>query len=137
MGRFTFAVIIVPALVVAGARLSVPWADRDAAEAARIQPDYGGPPPASVPDAATVGYRTTTGVAVGANLVTFGLNVAHTGVSRPLTGALGIVTGIVGVAAGAPNLDESGSRRTLGVVNAGVRAASALVAVDRRAHGPV
>ena len=117
----------------------VAWLDENgltAAEAARIQPDYGGPPPASVPDAATVGYRTTTGVAVGANLVTFGLNVAHTGVSRPLTGALGIVTGIVGVAAGAPNLDESGSRRTLGFVNAGVGAASALFGVYRLAHAP-
>jgi len=106
-----------------------------AAEAARIQPEYGGPPTV-VPDAASVGYETTTGVAVGANVVTFALNAAHVGVPRRLGGVLGIVTGVAGLAAGAPNLDESGSRRTLGFVNAGVGTATALFGVYRLAHGP-
>lgn len=106
-----------------------------AAEAARIQPAYDGPPTV-VSDAASVGYRTTTGVAVGANVVSFALNAARGGVPRRLGGMLGIATGLAGLAAGAPNLDESGSRRTLGFVNAGVGTATALFGVYRLAVGP-
>jgi hypothetical protein len=106
-------------------------------EAARIQPQYGGPPP-TTPDAsaASVGYKTTTGVAIGAGAVSLALNAARTGLSPILTGALGIAGGAVGLAAGAPNLDESGSRRTLGFVNVGVGTASLAFAVYRLARRP-
>jgi len=107
-----------------------------AAEAARIQPEYYGPPLATTPDAASVGYKTTTGVAVAANVLTSALNVAHTSVAPTLTGLLSIASGIAAVGAGAPNLDESGSRRTLGFVNTGVGAASALFGAYRLAHRP-
>ena len=90
-----------------------------------------------MPDgSASTGYKTTTGFAVGANAVSFALNAVPPGESRSLTGALAIATGVLGVAAGAPNLDESGSRRTLGFVNAGVGAASALLGVYRLARRP-
>jgi hypothetical protein len=108
-----------------------------AGEAARIQPQYGGPPP-TTPDAsaASVGYKTTTGVAIGAGAVTLALNAARTGMSPLLTGVLGIAGGAVGLAAGGPNLDKSGSRRTLGFVNAGVGTASVVFGVYRLARRP-
>ncbi len=108
-----------------------------AGEAARIQPAYGGPPPiTSDASTASVGYKTTTGVAIGAGAVTLALNAAHTGISPILTGVLGIAGGAVGLAAGGPNLNESGSRRTLGFVNVGVGTASAVFGVYRLARGP-
>jgi len=109
-----------------------------AGEAALIQPAYDGPPPAPVADAsaASVGYKTTTGVAVGASVVTLALNAARTGVSPSLSGVLGIASGAAGLAAGEPNLNKSGSRRTLGFLNAGVGAASILLGVYRLAQGP-
>jgi hypothetical protein len=109
-----------------------------AGEAALIQPSYGGPPPAPPTDAtaASVGYKTTTGVAVGASVVSLALNAARTGVSPTLSGVLGIASGAVGLAAGEPNLDKSGSRRTLGFLNTGVGAASVLLGVYRLARGP-
>jgi hypothetical protein len=108
-----------------------------AGEAARIQPEYGGPPPTS-PDASTAstGYKTTTGVAVGTGAVSLALNATHTGLSPRVSGVLGIAAGAVALAAGAPNLDESGSRRTLGYLNTGVGTASALLGVYRLARGP-
>jgi hypothetical protein len=109
-----------------------------AAEAARIQPSYGGSPPPGTPDAsaASVGYKTTSGVAIGAGAVTLALNTARTGMSPTITGVLGIASGVAGIAAGGPNLDKSGSRRTLGFVNAGVGTASVLLGVYRLARGP-
>ena len=106
-------------------------------EAARVQPFYGGPPP-TTPDAsaASVGYKTTTGMVIGAGAVTLALNAARTGISPIFTGVLGIAGGAVGLAAGGPNLDKSGSRRTLGFVNAGVGTASVVFGVYRLARRP-
>lgn len=106
-----------------------------AGEAALIQPSYDGPP-AAAPSDASAGYKTTTGVAVGASAITMALNAARTGVSPNLTGVLGIASGAVGLAAGAPNLDKSGSRRTLGLLNTGVGTASVLLGVYRLTRGP-
>ena len=106
-------------------------------EAARIQPSYDGgwttTPDAS---AASVGYKTTTGVAIGTGAVTLALNAARTGISPIVTGVLGVAGGAVGLAAGGPNLDKSGSRRTLGFVNVGVGAASVAYGVYRLASRP-
>ncbi|HKW42111.1 MAG TPA: hypothetical protein VJN39_12750 [Gemmatimonadales bacterium] len=108
-----------------------------AAEAARIQPAYDGPPPTTADvSAASVGYKTTSGVAIGTGAVTLALNAARTGISPTLTGMLGIAGGAVGLAAGGPNLDKSGSRRTLGFVNTGVGAASVAFGVYRLASRP-
>ncbi|HVH66492.1 MAG TPA: hypothetical protein VM716_01345 [Gemmatimonadales bacterium] len=104
-------------------------------EAARIQPSYDGGWGPTTPDAsaASIGYKTTTGVAIGAGAITTALNLAHTGISPTLTGVLGIAGGVAGLAAGGPNLDRSGSRRTLGFVNAGVGAVSVAFGVYRLA----
>jgi hypothetical protein len=109
-----------------------------AGEAALIQPSYDGPPFTPAPDAsaASVGYKTTTGVAVGASGVTLVLNAVHTGVSPTLTGVLGIASGAMGLAAGEPNLNKSGSRQTLGLVNTGVGTASVLLGVYRLTRRP-
>ena len=108
-----------------------------AGEAARIQPAYDGPPPTTPdPSTASVGYKTTTGVAIGAGAVTLALNAARTGISPIVTGVLGIAGGAVGLAAGGPNLDESGSRRTLGFVNVGVGTASVVFGLYRLARRP-
>ena len=106
------------------------------AEAAWIQPSYDGcelgycPTPVPV----SSGYKNATAVAIGADVVTVALSVAPLALSRPLTGGLGLATGVIGIAIGAPNFDASGSRRTLGFVNAGVGTASAALGVYRLAH---
>jgi len=107
-----------------------------AGEAALIQPSYDGPPPVPPADAASVGYKTTTVVAVGAGAVTLALNAARTGVSPKLSGVLGVAGGALGLAAGQPNLNKSGSRRTLGWLNAGVGTASVLLGVYRFTRAP-
>jgi hypothetical protein len=109
-----------------------------AGEAALIQSSYGGSPPTPPADAsaASVGYKTTTGVAVGASAVTLALNLARTGVSPSVSGVLGIASGAMGLAAGEPNLNRSGSRRTLGWLNTGVGTASVLLGVYRLTRGP-
>ena len=109
-----------------------------AGEAALIQPSYGGPPPTPPTDAsaASLGYKTTTGVAVGASAVSLALNVARTRMSPKLSGVLGIASGAMGLAAGEPNLNKSGSRRTLGMLNTGVGAASVLLGVYRFTRAP-
>jgi hypothetical protein len=109
-----------------------------AGEAALIQPSYDGDWTTTPPDAGTasVGYRTTTGVAVGASAVTLALNAARTRVSPKLSGVLGIASGAMGLAAGEPNLNKAGSRRTLGLVNTGVGAASVLLGVYRFTRAP-
>lgn len=70
------------------------------------------------------------------SFVTLALNAARTGVSPTLSGVLGIASGAAGLAAGEPNLNKSGSRRTLGFVNTGVGTASLLLGVYRLARGP-
>ena len=119
----------------------VTWLDENGltvAQAARIQPEYCFPcndrfcggfcPP--VP-AASTGYKTATGISVGADVLAVALSAAPPRLSRSLTGALSVATGVVGIAIGAPNFDQSGSRRTLGFVNAGVGAMSAAFGVHR------
>ncbi len=117
-------------------------------EAARIQPSYGccpigalcidreqpGCPLPTSPSSA--GYKVATGVSVGVDVLTVALNSLHSGLARPLAGALGIAAGAAGIAVGVPNFDASGSRRTLGYVNAGVGAASAALGLYRIAHRP-
>jgi hypothetical protein len=109
------------------------------AEAARIQPEYCWTHPCSdplcgpcppVPPAST-GYKAATALSVGADVLAVALSAAPTRLSRSLTGALSVATGVVGIAIGAPNFDQSGSRRTLGFVNAGVGAMSAAFGVHR------
>ena len=114
------------------------------ADAARIQPTYGGGCLACVdccvefthrPSAST-GYKTATGVSVGADMVAVALSAAPSRLSRAFTGVLGIAAGMVGIVIGAPNFDESGSRRTLGFVDAGVGAVSVVLGVHRLAQKP-
>jgi hypothetical protein len=126
------------------------WLERNGLtleEAARIQPTYCGPVPPGcycvsfdVPYCPTStlsgGYKVATGVSVGADVAAVALNVVHTRMARPVAGAVGIVAGVAGIAIGAPNFDESGSRRTLGFVNAGVGAVSAAFGVYRLTHKP-
>jgi hypothetical protein len=120
------------------------WLERNGLtleEAARIQPTYCGLPPEQqlipcqqpvpVRVSASSGYKNTTGVSVGVDVLAVVLNGLRTSVSPSLTGVAGIASGVVGVAIGAPNFDESGQRRTLGFVNAGVGAVSAAFGVYR------
>jgi hypothetical protein len=113
------------------------------AEAARIQPAYGcegvARPPCpgfpTLPSGAqpvSTGYKMTTGMSVGVDVLAVALNgLARTSLSPTVTGAIGIATGVLGIAVGAPNFDESGSRRTFGFVNAGAGAVSAAIGVYR------
>ena len=119
----------------------VAWLDENgltAAEAARIQPQYGGPPPlpAPPPPTASTGYKTTTTASVGLNATALILNSTRAGLSPRLSGALGILTGMSGVAAGVPNFDERGQRRTLGYVNTGIGAMSLVLGAYRLAARP-
>jgi hypothetical protein len=107
----------------------VAWLDENgltAAEAAWIQPEYQPPP---VP--ASGGYKATTTVSVGVSATSLILNATRTGLPPRLTGALGILAGVSGMAAGVPNFDESGQRKTLGLVNAGIGAASLVLGAYR------
>jgi len=116
----------------------VAWLDANgltAAEAARIQPAYGNPPPLP-PAPASEGYKTATAVSVGLNATALVLNATRTGLSPRLTGAIGILMGMSGVAVGVPNVDEAGQRRTLGYVNTGIGAVSVVFGAYRLAVGP-
>ncbi len=121
----------------------VTWLDQNGmtlAEAARVQPQYDGGPCyclriPSQPSAST-GYKTTTAFSVGLNATTLALNTASIGVPRRLTGLLGILTGVAGVAVGEPNLHEDGQRHTLGLLNAGIGAASGLLGIYRLVKVP-
>ena len=107
-----------------------------AAEAAHIQPQYG-PPPLPVPvQTASEGYKTTTGVAVGVNVGSVVLNAAQIGFGGRGNGLLGIVTGAVGMGAGMSNLNRSGQRFNLGLLNTGIGAASLALGVYRFAGAP-
>jgi len=125
----------------------VTWLDDNGltvADAARIQPEYcwthpctdplcGPCPP--VPPAST-GYKAATGLSVAADVLAVALGAAPTRLSRSLTGALSVATGVVGIAIGAPNFDQSGSRRTLGFVNAGAGAVSVALGMHRLTGKP-
>jgi len=107
-----------------------------AAEAAHIQPQYG-PPPLPVPvQTASEGYKTTTGVAVGVNVGSVVLNAAQIGFGARGNGLLGIVTGAAGMGAGMSNLNHSGQRFNLGLLNTGIGAASLVLGVYRFAGAP-
>jgi hypothetical protein len=120
------------------------WLERNGLtleEAARIQPMYGCGnsfyrPPCPPAPSASAGYKTTTGVSVGIDMVAVALNASPARLSRTLTGALGVAAGVVGIMIGTPNFNESGSRRTLGLVNAGTGAASAVLGVYRLTKKP-
>ncbi|HUL02743.1 MAG TPA: hypothetical protein VLV16_05880 [Gemmatimonadales bacterium] len=123
------------------------WLERNGLsleEAARIQPSYCGLPPEQqlipCPDAveseASTGYKTATALSVVADVLAVALNSTATRLSPTMTGAAGIVSGAVGVAIGVPNLDESGSLKTLGWVNVGAGVASAAFGTYRLAHKP-
>jgi hypothetical protein len=114
----------------------VAWLDENGltvAEAARIQPEYGGCPigPCAKSPPASSGYRATTAAAIGLNATSLVLNGTRTRLSPRLTGALGILAGMSGLVAGVPNVDESGQRKTLGLVNAGIGAASLVLGAYR------
>jgi hypothetical protein len=125
----------------------VAWLDANGLtlqEAARIQPAYCGLPPEQqlipcqepVPAVASAGYKTTTGLSVGADVLAVALNGLRTPLSWKATGALGIASGVLGIAVGSANFDQSGTRRTLGFVNAGAGAVSAALGLYRFASKP-
>jgi len=118
-------------------------------EAARIQPAYGCCPvgafcialvsqacPSTTSTSASVGYRVATGVSVGVDVLSVALNSVRTGLPRAVSGGLGLATGMVGVVIGAANFDQSGTRRTLGFLNASAGAASAALGVYRITRKP-
>ena len=112
----------------------VAWLDQNGmtlAEAARVQPSYGGCCFTSSESGASTGYKTTTAFSIGLNATALALNTASIGVSRPLAGLLGILTGAVGIAVGEPNFDKDGQRHTFGLLNAGVGTAAGLLGVYR------
>jgi len=117
----------------------VAWLDQNGmtlAEAARVQPSYGGCCFTSSESGASTGYKTTTAFSIGLNATALALNTASIGVSRPLAGLLGILTGAVGIAVGEPNFDKDGQRHTFGLLNAGVGTASGLLGIYRLVKVP-
>ena len=117
----------------------VAWLDQNGmtlAEAARVQPSYGGCCFTSSESGASTGYKTTTAFSIGLNATALALNTASIGVSRPLAGLLGILTGAVGIAVGEPNFDKDGQRHTFGLLNAGVGTASVLLGIYRLVKVP-
>ncbi len=103
-----------------------------AAEAAHIQPQYGPPPiPQPTTKDASPGYKTTTAVAVGLNATTLVLNAAQVGLGPRANGLLGIATGAAGMAAGMSNVNRSGERFNLGLLNTGIGAASVVLGAYR------
>jgi len=101
------------------------------AEATRIQPTYGcgtihgGPCPAST------GYKWATGFVVASNVTAFTLDALPAGRSSGARGVAALGAGTVGIIAGLPNLGQSGSRGTLGLLNTGVGTASLVLGVAR------
>lgn len=78
------------------------------AEAARIQPFYGAPPPPDEPaeQGVTASYALTSILVSGASLTTLGLNAI---VPSRATGWAGVLAGTAGLIAGAAKLDEDGA----------------------------
>ncbi|HEV2750191.1 MAG TPA: hypothetical protein VGV12_06660 [Gemmatimonadales bacterium] len=111
------------------------WLDANGitlAEATRIQPAYGcgtihgGPcPPVST------GYKVATGFIVGSNVTAFTLDALPAGRSSRARGIVAVGTGTVGILVGLPYVGESGQRQTLGLLNAGVGAASLALGIVR------
>ena len=102
------------------------------AEATRIQPTYGC---GSIHGSclASDGYQVASGVAIASNAATFTLNVLDDGMSRQTKGIVGFATGLVGLVVGAPNVDNGGSRGTLGRWDAGLGALSVVLGALRLA----
>src|SRR3989449_4116414 len=118
-------------------------------EAARIQPAYGccpvgafcidvipQPCPSTTSASASVGYKVATGVSVGVDVLAVALNSVRSGLPRAVSGGLGLATGMVGVVIGAANFDQSGTRRTLGFLNASAGVASAALGGYRITRKP-
>jgi len=110
------------------------WLDANGitlAEATRIQPAYGcgtihgGPCPAST------AYKWGTAFIVAGNVTAFTLDALPAGRSNGARGIAAVGAGAVGILAGLPNFGESGSRQTLGLLNAGVGTATLALGVIR------
>ncbi len=109
------------------------------AEATRIQPTYGcsdrpGGDCAAAPFPSTIasgGYKTASRLAIASNAATFTLNVLDNGMSRQTRGIAGVATGLVGLVVGAPNVENGGSRGTLGRWDAGLGAVSLVLGLVR------
>jgi hypothetical protein len=111
------------------------WLDENGltlADAARIQPSYDGCLACvdccvyrNQTSVASTGYQVATAMLVSADVVTVMLNVEATHQSRAVRGAVGLGTGLLSIMIGVPNIDESGSKQTLGWVNTGMGAVSA------------
>jgi hypothetical protein len=105
----------------------VAWLDANgltAAEAGRIQPQYGGPTPPSagkIDDRVSAGYALTSLALGGASLGTGGVNL----VAPTRTGGLlGLAAGTAALVAGATQLDQSGGTYKVAVANTAVGAAA-------------
>ena len=113
------------------------WLDANGitlSEATQIQPTYGcgtihgGPCPAST------GYKVATGFVVAANVTAFTLDALPARRPSEIRDLAAMGTGVVGIVAGAPNLGQSGSRGTLGLLNMGVGTASVALGLVRVLH---
>lgn len=85
------------------------------AEAARVQPTYGGPPPTIPQDkAVSANYALTSILVSGTSLTTIGLNVIT---PTKASGWAGLIAGTVGIIAGAVNLDGTDGTTKVAAAN--------------------
>lgn len=105
-------------------------------EATRIQPDYrcgtihGGPCPASA------GYKVATGFVVATNVTASALTLLHTGLSPEASTFAALGAGTIGIVAGAPNMGQTGSRGTMGLLNVGAGSVSLALGLIRLTQSP-
>lgn len=110
------------------------WLDRfglTVAEAARIQPAYGGPPwePYVDPSKITPGYAVASAVGLGLSVTATALNLAGPR-SRQRLAWLGAGAGLVTAMLGAGKVDNGGSVRGLGITNVVIGGIAALVGIQ-------
>ena len=119
------------------------WLDRfglTVAEAARIQPAYGGPPwePYGDSNKLTSGYAVASVVGIGLSATATALNLAGPR-SRQRLAWLGAGAGIVTAILGAGKVDNEGAVRRLGISNLVIGGIATLVGIhgliDRTQHG--
>lgn len=121
-------------------RRLVAWLDSTgltAAEAARIQPQYG-PPPGGIggktEDKMSESYKTAAGTLIGASLVSSALSVA-----APTRG-MGLLATVVGVAAaglGIDGLSRGSEYHTLGAVTTGSGVLAVVIGIRTLRHLPM
>lgn len=108
----------------------VAWLDAagiSAAEAARIQPKYDYSRPVEEDEVGT-GYAVASALSVGFGGAAIALNLPGSAEPRSrLRGAYGVLVGAYGLALGASRFEEDGAPRLLGVLNAAVGTASAVL----------